>query len=167
MRRPEYGRPVPAARRVDGAAYRKRTSTLAPRLVFATDSSLAGTPAAPAFPTRPSVEETLRMILARLDDTKAEDIITIDLTGKTPIGDYMVVASGQSTRQVAAMADYIVRDLKDAGCGNARVEGLPQADWVLIDTGDIIVHLFRPEVRAFYAIEKMWTAPRRTEKRAG
>jgi ribosome-associated protein len=124
-------------------------------------------PVTPVSKTRPDVAETLRIILARLDDTKAEDIITIDLAGKTPIGDYMVVASGTSSRQVAAMADYIVKDLKDAGCGNARVEGLPQADWVLIDTGDIIVHLFRPEVRAFYAIEKMWTAPRRTEKRAG
>jgi ribosome-associated protein len=131
------------------------------------DSPLAGAPATPASRTRPDVAETLRIILARLDDTKAEDITNIDLTGKTPMCDHMVVASGNSSRQVAAMADYIVKDLKDAGCGNARVEGLPQADWVLIDTGDIIVHLFRPEVRAFYAIEKMWTAPRRTEKRAG
>jgi ribosome-associated protein len=136
-------------------------------LVSATQGPKTGSPAAPVLKTRPDVEQTLRIILARLNETKAEDVVTIDLTGKTPIGDYMVVASGQSTRQVAAIADMILRDLKDAGLSGVRVEGLPQADWVLLDTGDVIVHVFRPEVRAFYAIEKMWTAPRRAEKRAG
>lgn len=91
-----------------------------------------------------------------LDDDKAEDIVVIDLAGKTSIADFMIVASGRSTRQVAAMADHLRERLKLAGAAAVEVEGLPQCDWVLIDAGDIIVHLFRPEVRSFYNIEKMW-----------
>jgi ribosome-associated protein len=87
---------------------------------------------------------------------KAEDIVTIDLTGKTPIGDYMVVASGRSQRHVASVADRVVKDVEKAGVARVRVEGQRQADWVLIDTGDVIVHVFRPEVREFYNLEKMW-----------
>jgi ribosome-associated protein len=125
-----------------------------------------GHPAAAVTKARPDAEATLRIILARLDETKAEDTLSIDLRGKTPMADHMVVTSGQSTRQVASIAEQLVSGLKEAGCTGVRVEGLPQADWVLIDTGDVIVHVFRPEVRAFYGIEKMWTTPRRTEKRA-
>ena len=87
---------------------------------------------------------------------KAEDIVTIDLTGKTSIGDYMVVASGRSQRHVASVADRVVKDVQQAGVKRVRVEGQRQADWVLIDTGDVIVHVFRPEVREFYNLEKMW-----------
>jgi ribosome-associated protein len=87
---------------------------------------------------------------------KAEDIVTIDLTGKTSIGDYMVVASGRSQRHVASVADRVVKDVETAGVKRVRVEGQRQADWVLIDTGDVIVHVFRPEVREFYNLEKMW-----------
>jgi ribosome-associated protein len=105
---------------------------------------------------RPDAQETLRLVLARLDDAKAEDIITIDLRGKSSIGDYMVVTSGRSNRHVGAVADHLLKDLARAGIPDARVEGMPHCDWVLIDAGDVIVHVFRPEVRAFYNLEKMW-----------
>jgi ribosome-associated protein len=97
------------------------------------------------------------MILARLDDMKAEDSVTIDLSGKSSIGDYMVVTTGRSNVHVAAIAENVVKALKAAGIV-PRMEGLRQGDWVLIDAGDVIVHIFRPEVRAFYNLEKMWTA---------
>ena len=97
------------------------------------------------------------LILAKLDDDKAQDVVFIDLKGKSAMADGLVVASGRSHRHVGAMADHLLRSLKDAGYGRCRVEGLPACDWVLIDTGDVIVHLFRPEVRAFYNIEKIWS----------
>jgi ribosome-associated protein len=106
-----------------------------------------------------SVSRALETVLASLDDSKAENIVSIDLQGKSSLGDHMVVASGRSHRHVAAVADHLIKALKDAGFGNARVEGLAAADWVLIDSGDIIVHVFRPEVREFYNLEKMWMAP--------
>lgn len=108
---------------------------------------------------RAEISRALDLILASLDDSKAENIVPIDIQGKSSIGDHMVIASGRSHRHVAAVADHIIRALKDAGVGFPRVEGLASADWVVIDTGDIIVHLFRPEVREFYNIEKMWQAP--------
>ena len=101
----------------------------------------------------------LDIVLASLDDSKAEDIVSIDIRAKSSLGDHMVVASGRSNRHVAAAADHLIKALKDAGLGFPRVEGLANADWVLIDAGDIIVHVFRPEVREFYNIEKMWQAP--------
>ena len=88
---------------------------------------------------------------------KAEDTVTIDLTGKSSIGDYMVVTTGGSQRHVASIADQVVKDLGTAGAARVRVEGQRQGDWVLIDAGDVIVHVFRPEVRAFYSLEKMWS----------
>lgn len=97
------------------------------------------------------------IILARLDDDKAQDVVHIDLRGKSPMADSMIVASGRSHRHVGAIADHLLRALKDAGYGKAKVEGLPHCDWVLIDAGDVIVHLFRPEVRTFYNIEKIWS----------
>jgi ribosome-associated protein len=97
------------------------------------------------------------LILARLDDDQAQDVIVIDLKDKSPLADAIVVASGRSQRHVSAMADHLLRSLKDSGYGKAQVEGLPQADWVLIDALDVIVHLFRPEVRTFYNIEKIWS----------
>src|SRR5690606_38179798 len=105
------------------------------------------------------VSRALETVLASLDDSKAEDIVSIDIQGKSSLGDYMVVASGRSHRHVSAVADHLIKALKDAGFGLPRVEGLGNADWVLIDSGDIIVHVFRPEVREFYNIEKMWQAP--------
>ena len=101
----------------------------------------------------------LETVLASLEDSKAENIVSIDIQGKSSLGDYMVVASGRSHRHVAAVADQLLKAVKDAGLGQARVEGLAGADWVLIDSGDIIVHVFRPEIREFYNIEKMWQAP--------
>jgi ribosome-associated protein len=97
------------------------------------------------------------LILARLDDDKAQDVVFIDLKGKSAVADGLVVASGRSHRHVGAMADHLLRALKEEGYGRARVEGLPHCDWVLIDTGDVIVHLFRPEVRSYYNIEKIWS----------
>ena len=105
------------------------------------------------------VTRALDLVLASLDGSKAEDIVSIDIQGKSSLGDYMVVASGRSHRHVSAVCDHLIKALKDEGFGFPRVEGLGNADWVLIDTGDIIVHVFRPEVREFYNIEKMWQAP--------
>ena len=97
------------------------------------------------------------LILQSLDDDQAQEVVTIPLAGKSSIADHMVIASGRSTRQVAAMAQKLAERVKKGGFGHCRIEGLPAADWVLIDTGDVIVHLFRPEVRAFYNLERMWT----------
>ncbi len=99
------------------------------------------------------------LVVDSLDADKAEDIVVIDLRGKSSIADHMVIATGNSSRQVGAMADHLMRKLKDAGQGVAW-EGMPQCDWVLIDGGDIVVHLFRPEVRSFYNLEKMWGVTR-------
>jgi len=120
----------------------------------------------PVSLVRPDATETLKLVLAQLDDAKAEDTITIDLTGKTTIGDFMVVTSGRSNRQVGAIADRLLRALAEAGVPGVRVEGMPHCDWVLIDAGDVIVHVFRPEVRAFYNLEKMWSATLSRERRA-
>ena len=99
----------------------------------------------------------LSIILSELDDDKAEDIVTISLEGKSEIADNMVIASGRSQRHVGAMADKLVRRLREDGFGRARIEGQPACDWVLIDAHDVIVHLFRPEVRAFYNLERVWS----------
>lgn len=94
-----------------------------------------------------------------LDDDKAQDVVVIDLAGKTEIADYMVVASGQSSRQVGAMATHLTQKIKELGIKELGIEGQSQGDWVLIDAGDVIIHLFRPEVRDFYGLEKMWSVP--------
>jgi len=104
-----------------------------------------------------SIDDMMEAIVTCLDDNKAEDLISINLAGKSSLADHMVIASGRSARQVSALADYVVRMLKENGLKGITVEGLDQADWVLIDTGDILVHLFRPEVRSFYNLDKMWT----------
>ena len=114
----------------------------------------AAIPASTEEPRQGSLEE---LILSRLDDDKAQEIVLIDLKGKSPMADSMIVASGRSHRHVGALADHVLRTLKDNGHGRARVEGLPHCDWVLIDAGDVVVHLFRPEVRSFYNIEKIWS----------
>ena len=98
----------------------------------------------------------LSLVLKQLDDDQAQEIVTIDLEGKTSIADYMVIASGRSTRQVASMAQKLAETVKKEGFGPVKLEGLPAADWVLIDAGDVVVHLFRPEVRSFYNLERMW-----------
>lgn len=96
-------------------------------------------------------------MLESLDQDKAEDIVAIDLRGKTSIADNMVIASGRSQRQVGAIAQHLAERVKDAGLGACRIEGLTQGDWVLVDVGDVVVHVFRPEVRSFYNLEKMWS----------
>ena len=96
------------------------------------------------------------LILDQLDEDQAQELVTIPLEGKSSIADHMVIASGRSTRHVAAMATKLAERLKKAGHGTPRIEGLPAADWVLIDAGDVVVHLFRPEVRSFYNLERMW-----------
>jgi len=96
------------------------------------------------------------LVLASLDDDQAQDVVSLALEGKSSIADYMVIASGRSTRQVAAMAQKLAERVKHGGYGHVRIEGLPAADWVLIDAGDVVVHLFRPEVRTFYNLERMW-----------
>jgi len=105
-------------------------------------------------PKQPGV---LDLVLAQLDDAKAEQIVTISLDDKTAIADNMVVASGRSNRHVGAIADQLVEKLKTAGHRDLRVEGMPQCDWVLVDAGDVVVHIFRPEVRSFYNLEKLWS----------
>ncbi len=97
-----------------------------------------------------------RMVLASLDDDQAVETVSIPLAGKSSIADYMVIASGRSSRQVASMATKLAERVKAEFGRPSRIEGLPTADWVLIDTGDVIVHLFRPEVRTFYNLERMW-----------
>ncbi|MFC2969410.1 ribosome silencing factor [Acidimangrovimonas pyrenivorans] len=111
-----------------------------------------------------SSEELLERILTSLDDDKAEDVIPIDLRGRSDMADYMVVCSGRSSRQVSAIAEKLVDRLKQQTGRTSKVEGKETGDWVLIDTGDVIVHVFRPEVREFYQVEKMWQPAGKTAK---
>lgn len=128
-------------------------------LSLQTDAAIAadaGLPMTGSPQTGTTAEALLAVILETLDDMKAEDVVQIDLRGKTAIGDFMVICSGRSSRQVAAISEKLVDVLKaDLGI-LSKVEGKETGDWVLIDTGDVIVHVFRPEVREFYQLEKMW-----------
>ena len=117
--------------------------------------NLDATPAASGT-VAPDAEALHRLVLSSLDDDQAVETVSIPLAGKSSIADYMVVASGRSTRQVASMAQKLAEKIKAERGQSPRVEGLPTADWVLIDAGDVIVHLFRPEVRTFYNLERMW-----------
>jgi ribosome-associated protein len=108
--------------------------------------------AAPQWP--PMITAVLR----QLDDSKAEQVVAMDLSGKSTIADTMIVATGRSNRHVNAIADQVVDELSKHGMKNIRIEGVPQCDWVLVDAGDVIVHVFRPEVRSFYNLEKLWAA---------
>ena len=119
----------------------------------------ADTPLSSVETADASSASQLETVLASLDDSKAENIVAIDIRKKSSIGDHMVVASGRSHRHVAAVADHLLKALKATGVQSARVEGQASADWVLIDTGDIVIHVFRPEVRDFYNLEKMWQTP--------
>lgn len=107
----------------------------------------------------PSAGDVLKLVETSLDDDKAEDVVVIELVGKTYIADYLVIASGTSQRHVGAMAEHLQREIKKRGVKGVAVEGRSHCDWVLIDAGDVIVHLFRPEVREFYNLEKIWTDP--------
>ena len=118
-----------------------------------TQPAAAGTAAPPIAAEQDSLHA---LVLNSLDDDQAQDLVSIPLEGKTAIADHMVIASGRSTRQVTAMAQKLAERIKQAGYGPVRIEGLPAADWVLVDAGDVVVHLFRPEVRSFYNLERMW-----------
>ena len=121
-------------------------------------TALAGGVTAPTGgETRLSPDQMLALVLDVLEDAKASDVVSIDLSGKSPIADHMVIASGTSTRQVVTMSEKLVETLKREGHVIPRLEGVAQGDWALIDAGDVIVHIFRPEVREFYNLERMWT----------
>jgi ribosome-associated protein len=109
-------------------------------------------------------EDIRAVALACLEDMKAEETVEIDLVGKTSLADTMIVTSGRSHRHVGAIADRVIQGLKDKGLASPRVEGMPACDWVLIDAGDVLVHVFRPEVRGFYNLEKMWGADRPADR---
>lgn len=96
------------------------------------------------------------LVIDQLDEEQGQDVVSIPLAGKSSMADHMVIASGRSTRQVASIAQKLAERIKQAGFGPVRLEGLPAADWVVIDAGDVVVHLFRPEVRSFYNLERMW-----------
>ena len=129
----------------------------------ALEAARTGRPPAEALHDSNSSAQLAKQIVHWLDEAKAEEIVKIDLAGKTSIGDFMIIASGRTDRHVGAIADKLQQQLKDGGHGRARIEGNDTCDWVLIDTGDIIVHLFRPEVRDFYNLERMWSTERPPE----
>jgi len=126
----------------------------------------ARTAAAEALSKDSLAADLLATVHASLADAKAEDIVAVDLSGKSPIADHMVIASGRSSRHVNAVADKLLQTLKAEGSGPVKVEGLAQADWVLIDAGDVIIHIFRPEVRSFYNLEKLWSSESPVERLA-
>jgi ribosome-associated protein len=132
----------------------------------ALEGARRGVPPAELVSDGMSSEVLLDQITSWLDEAKAESVVSINLRGKSSIGDYMLIASGRSDRHVGAIADQIQRKLKDRGYGRIRVEGKEACDWVLIDAGDIIVHVFRPEVREFYNLEKIWSVDRPSEAAA-
>ena len=118
------------------------------------NTTTTATPAPVAGTQKPLID----LILDVLDDAKAEETVAVDITGKSSLADHMIVTSGRSQRHVGAVADQVITALRDNGHGKPRVEGLPHCDWVLVDAGDVILHIFRPEVREFYSLEKMWQA---------
>jgi ribosome-associated protein len=113
---------------------------------------------AAGLPAVKMADDLLKIVATSLDDDKAEDIVSIDLRGKSSIADYMIIASGRSSRQLVAMAQHLDEKLSKLGVKDVAIEGMTQGDWVLLDGGDVVVHLFRPEVREFYNLEKMWGA---------
>jgi len=134
-----------------------------PQAAATAQSQTQGLKAAAAA-NREAATALLATVMSILDEAKAEEIVSIDLAGKSSIGDYMVIASGRSDRHVGAIGDQLHRKLKDAGVTGIRAEGMETCDWVLIDAGDIIVHIFRPEVRDFYKLEKMWSGDRPSDE---
>jgi ribosome-associated protein len=133
------------AKALKPAAGKPKTAKLKPLKASATPKSES------------EVNKTLALILARLADMKAEETVTIDLRGKSAYSDYMVVTTGRSNRHVGAVAENVAKGLKETGIKKVHVEGLTNCDWVLIDSGDVIVHVFRPEVREFYNLERLWS----------
>jgi len=135
---------------------------LSDRLSETAKTPAPGQPGALA-PTAVANSPLLQDVLTALDDAKAENVVSIDLGGKSTIADAMLIATGRSNTHVGAIADRVVKACKEGGVTAPRVEGLPHCDWVLVDAGDVIIHVFRPEVRAFYNLEKMWGGDRPVE----
>jgi ribosome-associated protein len=133
-----------------------KVANKAPKAKAPKTARKTSTPAA-ALKAQPDADKTLNMILSRLDDMKAEETVTIDLRGKSAFSDYMIVTTGRANRHVGAIAENVAKGLKETGIKTIHIEGLPNCDWVLIDSGDVIVHVFRPEVREFYNLERLWT----------
>ncbi|WP_409432089.1 ribosome silencing factor [Litorimonas sp. RW-G-Af-16] len=127
--------------------------------LLSAETNLDAAPKKPRTKVEKEIKALSDYIQSNLDENSAQDIIEIDIRGKSSIADYMIVASGRSNRHVGALADYVQRGLKDQGLKNLGIEGLKGCDWVLIDAGDVIVHIFRPEVRVFYNLEKIWSVP--------
>ena len=123
------------------------------------DAVQTGAPGSDELTNR-KIDDLRSLALDCLEDMKAEETIEINLTGRTSLADTMIITSGRSQRHVGAIADRVLQEMKSKGLGTARVEGMPACDWVLIDAGDILVHIFRPEVRGFYNLEKIWGADR-------
>lgn len=139
-------------------AVKKAAKKAAPPKKKAAPKAVKKKAAAPKPARKPPVQsDLLQRVLASLDDDKAENIVTIDLEGRSALCDAAVIASGRSSRHVAAMADHLARRLKESGYGTRPVNGAAQGDWVLVDAGDVIVHIFRPEVREYYDLEGMWS----------
>jgi len=126
------------------------------RVLSQIDLAAPAAPAPKATPVSPTSDAILELVLQSLEDDKAEEIVQVDLRGRSAVADHMVICSGRSSRQVAAIAEKLLDRLKETFRLTARVEGKGTGDWVLIDTGDVVVHVFRPEVRDFYQLEKMW-----------
>ncbi len=147
-----------AGRPATGDAAREDCTLAITQVIPAAEPPIAPVPEASGF--------LPRHLLDSLEDAKAEDILSIDLHGKTSIADMMVIATGRSTTHVGAIADRVTRACKDAGV-SARVEGLNNCDWVLVDASDVIIHIFRPEVRQFYNLEKLWGVDRPGERQVG
>jgi ribosome-associated protein len=133
------------------------SKSVLPKVSKASKTARKTSTEAAALKAQPDADKTLNMILSRLDDMKAEETVTIDLRGKSAFSDYMIVTSGRANRHVGAIAENVAKGLKENGIKTIHVEGLPNCDWVLIDSGDVIVHVFRPEVREFYNLERLWT----------
>jgi len=144
------------------AAKTTATKTTATKAVIA---KKAAPKKAAAEAVQDSAAKTLKLVLGRLDDMKAEETVTIDLRGKSAFSDYLVVTTGRSNRHVSSIAENVAKGLKEAGQKKLHVEGMTNADWVLIDTGEVILHVFRPEVREFYNIERLWAQNPQDEQR--
>ena len=145
-----------AAPKKPAAAKPRKSTSVKNKLKAAPQRTRAKAKARTKAKTKTPSQRLLALIETLLDDGKAVDVVVIDLAGKSDMADCMVVASGGSSRQINALAERLIRGIKTANFGSPGVEGLSQGDWVLLDAGDVIVHLFRPEIRAFYNLEKMW-----------
>lgn len=152
-----------------GVGARDRRATQEDNVLFQTAKAAPSNAAGPvpmtAKPAEVQSDELLARILSSLDDDKAEDVVVIDLRGRSSVADHMVICSGRSSRQVGAIAEKLVERLKQEYGRNCKIEGKEQGDWVLIDASDVVVHVFRPEVRDFYQLEKMWMPASGTETR--